>query len=78
MMWELENYNNWNMPFAKTVYIEGIQGGTHYHYLPRNSYKLEVDPSALFSILFLDEISFPSSGYSQTDLRTLNYTAMGG
>lgn len=31
----------------------------------------------MFSILFLDEISFPSTGYLKTDLRTLNYTVVG-
>jgi hypothetical protein len=79
IIWELENYNNWNLPFAKTVEIVGVdmEGGTHPHILARNSYVLEVDATAIFSILFLDSDSFPPSRYEESDLRTLNYTVMG-
>lgn len=60
--WQLESYNDWNLPFAKTVAIVGRKGfeqdpyidGDYGHYLAVDSYLLEVDPSALFSFIFVD------------------------
>ena len=45
------------------------------HLLAANSYKLEVDTSALFSIIFVDEASF--TDYTEDDVVTLNYTFLG-
>ena len=61
--WELEDYNDWNLPFAKTVEIKGRKGqagytGDHGHTLGASSYKMEVDPSALFTVLFLEKSVF--------------------
>ena len=55
ILWELENYNEWNLPFAKTVEIEGYSGGSYTHNLAPATYKMRVDPSSRFSILWLDE-----------------------
>ena len=60
--WELDRYNNWDLPFASKVEINGrYQGGdldeydgSYPYVLPKRMYKMEVDPSALFTILFLD------------------------
>lgn len=56
--WKLEDYNGWNLPFAKTVEIKGRTGGSHEHLLGANSYLMEVDPSALFTVLFLEPDTF--------------------
>ena len=57
--WDLEDYNEWNLPFAKTVLIasrpEGSDTGTHYQKIPTDYYKLRVDPSVLFSIVYIEE-----------------------
>ena len=45
--------------------------------LAQNSYKLEVDPSAYFSVLFLDESQFPSPDEYSSDLKTLDYAPYG-
>ena len=45
------------------------------HYLSADSYKLEVDPSALYSVLFVDKSVI--SGYKTEDIRHLNYTFLG-
>ena len=29
--WALEDYNDWNLPFAKTVEIQGLSGGNYTH-----------------------------------------------
>ena len=85
--WDLEDYNSWNLPFAKTVQIEGIKNlynvsdtnttdDSRMHYLTADSYKLEVDTSALFSVLFVSSQTFNDYN-ATTDLRTLNYTFLG-
>ena len=64
--WQLEDYNGWNLPFAKTVEITGRKltdhlpyiDGDYGHQLAVNSYKLEVDPSALFSFIFVKNTTF--------------------
>ena len=64
--WELERYNNWDLPFASSVEIGGRYtggdfsdyNGTYPYLLPKRLYKMEVDPSALFSILFIEEDEF--------------------
>ena len=53
--WYLENYNAWNLPFGKTVEISSRDGGAHQHDFPGDRYLMEVDPAALFSILWLSE-----------------------
>ena len=73
--WVLENYNDWNLPFAKTVNIKGRQDGDYGYDLPASSYLMEVDPSALFSILFLPNTTFTVD--DETQLVNLNYTFMG-
>ena len=81
MYWDLEDYNSWNLPFAKTVQIVGRKNidpdaqSTFSHSLTADSYKLEVDTSALFSIIFVSNTTL--SGYDDSDLRTLNYTFLG-
>ena len=77
----LEDYNDWNLPFAKSVEIMGRYtgqldyNGTYPHVLGANTYKMEVDPSALFSILFLEQDVFPD--HTESDLKSLNYTFLG-
>ena len=81
--WLLEDYNDWNLPFAKTVRIEGRKTQdpsytSDYAYeLPLSKVKLEVDPSALFSILFVDKAEFDAMNISKDSRRTLNYTFFG-
>ena len=77
----------WNLPFAKTVQIVGLKNAkkevvdefeedSRLHYLAADSYKLEIDTSALFSIIFVSNSTF--TDYDDTkDLRTLNYTFLG-
>ena len=50
MLWELESYNSWNLPFAKTVKIQGADATSSV--LPLANYLLSVDPSAYFSVIF--------------------------
>ena len=45
------------------------------HYLTANSYKLEVDTSALFSVIFVSKQTF--TDYDASDLKYLNYTFLG-
>ena len=45
------------------------------HYLTANSYKLEVDTAALFSVLFVSKQTF--TDYDTSDLKYLNYTFLG-
>ena len=48
------------MPFAKTVEIQGRTDnkGDYPHVLALKNYKMRVDPSAIFSILFLESDFF--------------------
>jgi len=79
----LEDYNGWNLPFAKTVEISGRNSnqdgydGSYPVILGANSYKMEVDPSALFTVLFLKEAAF--TGYDSETMTnvTLDYTFLG-
>ena len=73
--WELENYNSWNIPFAKTVEIKGRDGGRHYHELGANSYMMRIDPSISFSVLWLEPDYF--TDYSDDELVDLDYTYLG-
>ena len=68
------------MPFAKTVEIAGRSKDEGYegkfpHDLAANSYKMEVDPSALFTVLFLQKSYF--TDYADDQLVNLNYTFLG-
>lgn len=69
MQWDLEDYNGWNLPFAKTVQIQGTKNKSvksgedsdtsdFMHYLAADSYLMEIDTSALFTVIFIDESSF--------------------
>ena len=73
--WELENYNSWNIPFAKTVEIKGRDGGRHYHKLDANSYMMRIDPSISFSVLFIEPDYF--TDYDDDELVDLDYTYLG-
>ena len=53
IIWELEDYNDWNLPFAKTVEIRSKQDAAETQSIPPKSYKMRIDPSVLFSIIFL-------------------------
>ena len=46
------------------------------HSLSADSYKLEIDTSALFSVIFVSNSTFTDYN-AETDLRTLNYTFLG-
>ena len=67
----LENYNEWNLPFAFTFDVNATNADDTF---PSNAYQMEMDPSAIFSIIFLDTtlITIPDE-----DKRTLNYTFYG-
>ena len=56
--WQLENYNEWNLPFAKTIDIVGRKSGTEREYdkFISGRYKLEVDASATFTVLFMPHL----------------------
>jgi len=48
----LENYNDWNLPFSMTFSVAAVdQTSSDF---PTNKYQLEMDPSAFFSIIFVD------------------------
>jgi hypothetical protein len=52
--WNLENYNGWNVPFAKTVEIYNTDSvGSEF---PKSQYLLSVDPSAYFTVVFVESI----------------------
>ena len=74
----LENYNNWNLPFAKTFKISpGLEDDkVTLVPFPKDSYLLEMDPSAYFSIIFVDT-SLYEADLKTEDMVTLNYTFYG-
>ena len=45
--------------------------------LALNTYKMEVDPSSLFSMLFLETTTFETLGIPDDKLVNLNYTFFG-
>ena len=47
----------------------------NHHDLGLGSYKMEVDTSALFSVLFVDGTTF--TDYSTDDVKELDYTFLG-
>jgi len=51
VIWSLENYNGWNMPFAKTLEVYGtdIRSAT----FPISNYLVSVDPSAYYTVIFV-------------------------
>jgi len=55
----LESYNNWNLPFASTFSIEPKDSTVKF---PKGNYQLEMDPSAYFSIIFVDTTLYDLSG----------------
>jgi hypothetical protein len=48
---EMENYNGWNLPFAKTVYIEVKDDSLSSEVLP-SWYALECSMNAYFGVFF--------------------------
>ena len=50
---KLQNYNEWNLPFAATFQIEASEDEPTYQ-VPQGKYLLEIDPAAFFTILFVD------------------------
>ena len=82
--WELEDYNDWNLPFALTVEIEGnaecvaspCSHNEHSAEMSKYTYKMEVDASALFTVLWMDESAYD---WPETDdgLKNLNFTFLG-
>ena len=72
--WELEGYNNWNLPFSKKVVLQPRGGGDNDINFSSGRYKLEVDPTAYFTVLFLSSFE---DDYKEEDARTLNYTFYG-
>ena len=65
----MENYNDWNLPFAFTFIVEDSELTGNF---PTNTYQLEADPSAYFSIIFVD-----TSLTTIENPVTLNYTFFG-
>ena len=53
----------------------GRTGGDFTHNLATNTYVMEVDSSALFSVIFLSKEVF--TDYDDSELKTLNYTILG-
>ena len=50
-VWQLEDYNGWNLPFMKTIQIKATDDRVNF---PKSNYAMEVDPSAYFSVIFTD------------------------
>lgn len=46
----MEGYNNWKLPFAKTV---SVKGNGAYELFPDNFYTVILDPCAYFTVLFV-------------------------
>ena len=77
----LEEYNDWNLPFAKTCLIEPSDADWDMEYdfitdFPSNYYKMNIDPSAYFSIIWLGE-EYLDTIPDKRWLRNLNYTFYG-
>ena len=69
VIWELEDYNRWNLPFMKTIQVKATDKSVNF---PMSNYEMEVDPSAYFSVIFTDlDIA------KVDDPITLNYTFYG-
>lgn len=68
----LENYNDWNLPFAMTFSVASTS--TSQNNFPTDKYLLEMDPGAIFSIIFVDTtlVTIP-----EADQVTCNYTFYG-
>jgi hypothetical protein len=68
----LINYNKWNLPLARNFTLEDPTTGTDF---PKGSYVLGLNPSAFFSVIFLDselvniedEITLDYSFYGNND-----------
>ena len=46
----LDNYNGWNLPFAQSVNISSANDEV----FPIGKYLLEFDPTAAFSVIFIE------------------------
>lgn len=67
---ELENYNSWNLPFAKTFSISAIDKTDQT--FPTTKYTLEVDPASFITVIYVDtSLSIPDTPI------TMNYTWYG-
>ena len=70
---KLDNYNNWNLPFAKNFTITQVVDATETNVaFPTGKYNLGLNPAAFFSVIFLDTTLIELS-----DPITLNYTWYG-
>lgn len=69
-IWSLQDYNEWNLPFAKEVYLEHNPQGNFTTYFYLQNYMLKVDASAIFSILWQQKM--PPT-VSEDDLIELDY-----
>ena len=71
---KLDNYNNWNLPFAKNFTITQVDDATEETNVafPTGKYNLGLNPAAFFSVIFLDTTLIELS-----DPITLNYTWYG-
>ena len=67
----LENYNGWNLPFAHNANIKTADPEKVF---PIGQYLLEVDPTAMFSVVFI-ETGLEDTG--DENVMTLNYTFFG-
>lgn len=67
---ELENYNDWNLPFAKTLTIQA-EDSTDQSF-PTTKYILEIDPASFITVIFVDTyLSIPDTPIQ------MNYTWYG-
>ena len=70
VIWNMHNYNGWDVPFAKTVYFNS----TESEEFPTANYIMNIDPNAYFSLVF---VSVGHFDIRDKDLKTLNYTFFG-
>ena len=71
--WQLSNYNNWQLPFAKNVEILNSNGSL-VGQLPERKYLLLVDPTAFFSVIFAPSMFIDTDC---SDCVSLNFTIYG-
>jgi len=70
---ELENYNQWNLPYAKTVYVTQTSVSTPS--VQQGSYQLLVDPNSWVTVFFTeldlggtDSLNYTFYGSEETEL----------
>ena len=74
VIWQLDNYNGWNLPYTKTIEIipRSAEHDREHKFTPKK-YKMLVDPTATFTILFVPQFT----DFAESDVRTLHYTYYG-